>query len=272
MWLNGELAAAGKTEASGAGATLGWGVFTTLGIRAGQPRFLARHVARLERDARLADVSWELNFNRVAAALDQVLRANNVRNGLARLTLTRRGDGRWNAGEGADFSVMALESDVSKTGLRVQLSPFRIEARRALCGVKTTSYLPYLWAYREAQTRGFDEAILRDGDDFLSEGARASLFWWRDGAIFTPSLETGCLAGIGRDLGLEWALQSGLEVRQGRFEAREAEGANEIWLVSAANGPRPIASWHDEAGILRADFPNHGAIGAEFARWFEEQN
>ena len=154
----------------------------------------------------------------------------------------------------------------------MQLSPYRAEAKAPLRGVKTTSYLGYLWAWREARARGFDEAILRDGDDFLCEGARSTLFWLRDGALYTPSFQTGCLRGIGRELTLEWAKFRGLEVRQGQFGADEAENAAEIWLVSAASGPRCVSSWHDENGAMRASFAASGADCAEFTRWFEAQN
>lgn len=272
MWLNGKLVEAGKIEASGAGLNSGWGVFTTLGVRSGKPRFLARHFARLGRDARAADVPLEWDFAAISQGLEETLALSDVKNGLARLTLSRRGDGRWNTRSGADLSILALETPPATAPLRVQLSPFRVENRRPLCGVKTTSYLPYLWAWREARARGFDEAILRDGHDFLSEAARSTLFWIDKNRLFTPSLQTGALAGIGRELALEWAQNCGLEAQEGEFAAREIESASEIWLVSAASGPKIVASWHDEDGIARLVFPTKGAVCGEFASWFEAQN
>ncbi|MBW3638138.1 MAG: aminotransferase class IV, partial [Armatimonadetes bacterium] len=244
IWLNGTLLPNGSLDASSAGLTLGWGVFTTLGIRGGAPRFLERHFERLRRDAHEAQIAFDFDLEAVRRAVVAVARANGVANGIARLTLTQRGDGRWNTQNGADFSIFALETSPQNEPLRVQLSPYRVEARRALAGVKTTSYLPYFWAWREAQPNGFDEAILRDGSDFLSEGARATLFWVKGGELFTPSLETGCLRGIGRDLTLEWARERSIAAHEGRFLAGEAENADEMWLVSAALGPRLVASWH----------------------------
>lgn len=278
MWLNGQLAepgaiaASGTVAASGAGLTLGWGVFTTLGVREGRPRFLARHVLRLERDAREADVPFDLDFDSISLGLGEVLRANSIKNGLARLTLTRRGDERWNTDSGADFSILALETPPLAGAMRVQMSPYRVEARRALCGVKTTSYLDYLQTHREAKARGFDDAILRNGRDFLSEAARATLFWAKNQVLYTPSLLTGCLRGIGRELAVEWAKSSGLEVREGEFAASQAAGASEIWLVSAATGPRPVGSWHDENGDPITEFLHSGPLTGQFARWFEARN
>ncbi len=268
MWLNGRLVENGAVAASGAGLTLGWGVFTTLGVRGGEPRLLARHVARLERDARAANVPFALDFAEIRQGLGEVTSANRVKNGLARLTLTKRGDGRWSEDEGADFSILALETAQVAGAMRVQLSPYRVEAQRALCGVKTTSYLDYLLAHQAAKAGGFDDAILRDGRDFLSEAARASLFWVKNRVIFTPSLDTGCLRGIGRELALEWASAANFEVRQGGFQALEAESAEEIWLVSAASGARAIASWHGENGEMSTELEAQNPVMAEFSRWF----
>ncbi len=272
IWLNGTLLPNGALDASSAGVTLGWGVFTTLGIRGGAPRFLERHFERLQHYADEAQIDFEFDFEAVSRGLASVARANGVANGSARLTLTQRGDGRWNHQKGSDFLIFALETSPHNEPLRVQLSLYRIEARRALAGVKTTSYLPYLWAWREAKSNGFDEAILRDGDDNLSEGARATLFWIKGGELFTPSLETGCLRGIGRDLTLEWARERSIGVNEGRFLAGEAENADEVWLVSAAQGPRLVASWHDEAGAMRREFGAPSELERDLGAWWEKSD
>lgn len=270
MWLNGQLVENGALDASSAGITLGWGVFTTVGIRGGAARFLPRHVERLQRDASEAQIDFDFDLEEVSRAVSAVVRANAVGDGIARLTLTQRGDGRWNHENGADFSIFAGETSPQSEPLRVQLSPYRVEARRPLAGVKTTSYLPYFWAWREAKSNGFGEAILRDGSDFLSEGARATLFWVENDEIFTPSLDTGCLRGIGRDLTLQWARGRSIAVREGRYLAEEARNAAEMWLVSAAQGPRLVASWHDEVGILRREFGATSEIGRDLGAWWQK--
>ncbi len=284
FWLNGQLiensganiGVNGQISAQSAGLTTGWGVFTTLGVRACTPRFLQRHVQRLQRDSNEADVPFELDFNAISHAVNTVLRANSIQNGMARLTLTRRGDRRWNTQSGADFSVFALETEALNTSLntslRVQMSPFRVEGRRALVGVKVTSYLPYLWAWREAKSRGFDEAILRNGHEFWCEGARSTLFWANNGELFTPSLQTGCLRGIGRDLVLEWARAHQIPIYEGQFLDGDVETADEIWLVSGANGSRPVSALYDESGEIKANFTTKNTLCGDFARWFEAQS
>jgi branched-chain amino acid aminotransferase len=270
IWLNGQIFENGLIDASNAGVTLGWGVFTTIGIKGGMPLFLGRHIERLARDAQTADIPLHHPREEIEAGLAAVLKSNAVPDGLARLTLTRRGDGRWNDDQDADLSIMAHEAIPSSGELRVQLSPYRIEARRPLAGVKTTSYLSTLWAWREAKAQGFDEAILRDGNDFLSEGARSNLFWIKSGALFTPSLETGCLRGLGRDLVLEWARAQSITVHESQFPFSEALDADQAYVVSAATGPRPITSWHDEEGELLHQWPGGSELIHELKKWWDD--
>ncbi|HEX8466005.1 MAG TPA: aminotransferase class IV [Abditibacterium sp.] len=267
MWLNGELVENGAIDASSAGLTLGWGVFRTLGVVAGAPRFFARHFERLREDAAAAQLDFSFSSAVVFEALQRVLRAHSVENGLARLTLTQRGDGRWNSQDGVDFSILAVQQSPVSTSARVITSRYCVEAKRPLAGVKTTSYLPSLWAWREAKQAGFDEAILCVGAGFLSEGARSTLIWAKNGEIWTPSLECGCLRGVGRDLVLEWAAANEIRCRQGRFQPENALEADEMWLVSAASGARFVAAWHDENGVLRRDFSQH-SLGEQFQKWW----
>jgi branched-chain amino acid aminotransferase len=269
IWFNGQLENHSISPSS-AGVTLGWGVFTTIGVRQGSPLFLERHLERLQRDAGEADIPFAMDLTMIRQGVEDVLRADQIKQGLLRLTLTQRGDERWSQSEGADLSIMALETSHSPAPLRVQMSPYRVEAKRPLAGVKTTSYLPYLWAWREAKSQGFDEAILRNGGDFLSEAARSSLFWVKKGEFFTPSLGTGCLRGLGRDLLVEWLEGKGKTIRSGEFSALEVLDADETHLISAATGPRPIGSWHDENGVLLRRWDESGPLWSELRTWWEQ--
>lgn len=270
IWLNGALLERGALDASGAGTLLGWGVFTTLGVRDGRALFAQRHLARLRRDAHETGLACPFSDAQIADGWRAVLRAQAIGDGWLRLTLTQRGDGRWNDAAGADLSIVATPGVSTPAPARVQLSPFRVEARRPLAGVKTTSYLPYLWAWRQAHARGCDEALLRESRDWLCEGARSTLFWERDGTLHTPDLNTGCLRGVGRDLVLEWANARQIEVRQGFFAPDEARAARALWTVSAANGPRAALSWHDEDGALQREYPPANALCCDLQSWWRQ--
>ena len=206
IWFNGQLTGGGRLDATAAGALLGWGVFSTLAIRGGSPIFWARHAARLERDAGVARVDLTFGAAQLRAGVDELVGALGIGEGLARITGTRRGDGRWNLESGADWSIVAQvapSTAASDEPLRLMVSPSRVAANAPLAGVKTTSYLPYLWAWQNARDAGFDEALLLTEGGLVCEAARASVFWLDAGKWRTPALDCGCLRGVGREVVLE---------------------------------------------------------------------
>ena len=266
IWFDGQLTLDltpdAQIDATNAGALLGWGVFTTLAIRGGAPVFWPHHAARLERDAKAARVDFLFDKNRLHAGLMQLVRAAKIGDGVARISGTKRGDGRWNEAEGAHWSIVARGGVAASTApLKLEVSPFRVAARAPLAGVKTTSYLPYLHAWNEARARGYDEALLLTEKDWICECARASIFWAKGGALYTPSLPCGCLRGVGRAIVLER-----FAVNQGRFSLADLWEADEAFLVSGAAGARAIGSICSE-GQTR-NWPDIGPLTTDICNGF----
>ena len=251
LWLNGVFKdpAEATIGAASAGVLSGWGVFTTIGVWAGRPFAWERHLARLRRDAARAEVPITYDDACLRYALDSLIERNVVREGAARLTVTRRGDERWNLTAGSDVSILVKsqkqESQPPASGLRLVISPYRIEARRPIAGVKATSYLDYQLVGRVARERGFDEAVLCNSEGAVCECAHSNLFWVQGGKLCTPALQTGCLAGIARDIVIEWAEEEGITVQQGVFSIGQLRAAEEVFVTAATTGPRSVSAFYD---------------------------
>ncbi len=271
QWLNGAFLDESKAliAANASGILLGWGVFSTLGVREGRAIAADRHCARLRQNAAALDIEFAFADEVLCDALREVIARNAVQNGIARLTLTNRGDGRWNRDEGNDLSIIAFNVPAPPLNdLRLILSPFRLDARRALAGIKSTSYMEHQMAWIGAQQKGGDEALLCNQSGAICEGARSNIFWARDGELFTPSLETGCLPGIAREIVIEAAASLGISANEGVFSLSELSGADEIFLSSASSGPRGVASFQiaDDAQI----FPAPGPVTQTLQQWWQQ--
>lgn len=244
VWFNGEILESATVDAANAGALLGWGIFTTIGVRGGRPILLERHYARLARDATQADIELPWSESQFTAGIQDLIRTNGVQHGLARATLTKRGDGRWNAADGADLLLLTHESPSPSTEpARLWLTPCRAPSMGTLAGVKLTSYLPYLMAWQEAQRAGCHDALLTNAAGQILETARANIFWVRDGVLCTPSLDTGCLRGVGREFLMEIAGKDGWTVEEVWGLQPELLAADEVLIVSAATGPRAVSGY-----------------------------
>ena len=62
-----------------------------------------------------------------------------------------------------------------------------------------------------------------------------------DGELLTPPLDSGCLAGITRELTLEWCRAEGLPVREQTLPLSVLETADEVFLTSSTKDVLPIS-------------------------------
>jgi branched-subunit amino acid aminotransferase/4-amino-4-deoxychorismate lyase len=155
-------------------------------------------------------------------------------------------DGRWfprvevaAAGDGHDLRLRLRPAAPASLDARVLVAPRGDpRARPTWKGPD----LERLVALRErAVAAGADEALLRDGDGRLLEGALSSLLWWQDETLWTtPARRT--LPGITRALLLEIARCRGVPVAV-RSPLPEELAACETWLTSALHGIRVVTGW-----------------------------
>ena len=107
-----------------------------------------------------------------------------------------------------------------------------------MAGAKTISYAENVVALAHAHERGADEAILANTVGALCEGTGTNVFVVQGGRVRTPSLSTGCLAGITRELVLEL-----IDVEEtDALTSADLRGADEAFLTSSTRDVHPIAS------------------------------
>ena len=85
-----------------AGLICGWGIFTTLRISRGEAFAYERHWRRLEKDANLTHLPMPYTAAKVRVHLHEVIRANKVSEGCARVYLVYNTIGYWQSDEQLD--------------------------------------------------------------------------------------------------------------------------------------------------------------------------
>ena len=98
--------------------------------------------------------------------------------------------------------------------------PWVRNERSAVAGVKTTSYAENVVALAHAHARGASEALFLNTQGRVCEGTGSNVFAVVDGAILTPPLSSGCLAGVTRDLVIEWCGAEEARPDRGRPDRR----------------------------------------------------
>jgi branched-chain amino acid aminotransferase len=259
-WLNGDLMAdptRGVVAVTDHGFTVGDGVFEAVKTVHGRPFALTRHLERLERSAAgLGLPAPDLDDVRrgVEAVLDG---AEDAPMGRLRITYTAgphpMGSGR---GGGPPTLVVAWSAiEPAATETTVVTVPWTRNEHGATAGLKTTSYAENVIALAHAVERGGSEAVFANTAGNLCEGTGTNVFYVVDGELRTPSLASGCLAGVTRALVVEWC--GAREVDEPLSEV--LAGASEAFLASTTRDVQAIARWDDR------DLPSPGPVTRQCA-------
>lgn len=209
------------------GFTVADGVFETLKVTRGAPFAVSRHLRRLRASASVMGLP-EPDLDRIRHAILVTLDANQEDIGsLARLRITYTAGAGPLGSDRADAPptlVVAMSSmSAWPNSAAVITVPWPRNDRGPLVGVKSTSYAENVLALAEAKRRGASEAVMADTRGRLCEGTGSNVLVVVDGRVCTPTLSTGALPGITRELVLEWC------------EVDEADITIEEWMhVEAA--------------------------------------
>ena len=254
-WVNGEILpdpSAPAVSVDDHGLTVGDGVFEAIKVVDGQPFALTRHLERLARSASglgLPAVDDAAVRGGVAAVLEEPLELGRIR---VTYTAGRAplGSGR---GDGAPTLIVVADSMKPATETTsVVTVPWPRNERGALAGLKTTSYGENVRALARAAERGATEAVFPNLAGNLCEGTGSNVFYVVDGELRTPTLASGCLAGVTRGLVLEWF--GGVEVDE---PIDVVEEASEVFLASTTRDVQGVARWDDR------ELPAPGPVTSE---------
>ncbi|MBI3621886.1 MAG: aminotransferase class IV [Nitrospirae bacterium] len=249
--VNGRLQPAADARVSifDRGLLYGDGIFETFRIYDGRPFRFNDHWRRLQRSTR----SIGLRLPHTAAwfhrQIDTLLDANLLTDALVRLTITR---GAGPAGLEPPTTVAptiilfarpfaGYPKILYQRGLTVIIASIRRPPPSATPPyAKSLSYLGGILAKREAVQRGANDALLLSVEGHVCEGTTSNLFFVRAGTLYTPSVQTGLLQGITRQVVLELARRLKIPVRQGLFLPKTLLAANELFLTNTSYEVMPV--------------------------------
>jgi branched-chain amino acid aminotransferase len=239
VWINGALHAPEDARVSvfDHGILVGDGVFETIKAVRGEAFALTRHLDRLAVSAAgLGLPAPDLDAIR-QGTLDVLAGAPAWDLARIRITYTSGvgplGSDRGSSGSTAIVAI-ASQQPFPATG-DVSVVPWPRNERGALSGLKTTSYGDNAKALEYAHERGGAEAIFGNLAGNLCEGTGSNVFLVRGGQLITPTLSSGCLAGITRALVLEWVGGEEVDVPLSAFTE-----ADEAFLTSTTRDVQPI--------------------------------
>ncbi|MFJ6131429.1 aminotransferase class IV [Janibacter terrae] len=267
VWVNGSLVGTEEPALAALdhGITVGDGAFETCKIVDGEVFAADRHYARLDRTLGglgLPAADRDVIEEGVRAVLGA---GETIGFGRLRYTVTAglgplgsdRGD------SGLTYIVTAAEVPPFAPSVAIATVPWTRNERAATAGLKTTSYADNVIALAHAKAKGASEAIFGNTRDELCEATGSNIFVVVDGVVRTPPLSSGPLAGITRELTIEWARAAGIEVVEEAMPLTVLETADEVFLTGTTRDVHPV---HDVDGrSLEAPGPVTALVRKAFA-------
>jgi len=121
----------------------------------------------------------------------------------------------------------------------------------------TGNYYSTILATTQARRLGYDEALLKDADGYISEGPGSNFFFEKNGKLFTPQLGK-IFPGITRSVVIKIANEMGIEVIEDKFTAddlKDIDGAfftstpSEVAAITSINQTKFLKDWTDTIGF-----------------------
>ncbi|GAB3327233.1 aminotransferase class IV [Haloplanus salinarum] len=187
---------------------------------------------------------------RVAATLD----ANDLADAYVRVSVTRGVQtGKLTPDSEVDPTVVVVVKPLPRGGVDGEPvwdgpATVRTVERRRIpeasmpAAAKTHNYLDGILARLELRGTDADEALVRDVDGFVAEGATSNVFFIDDGVLRTPSLSGPILPGVTRRVVLDLAADLDVPVETGRYGVDAVRDADEAFLTNTTWEVRPVAT------------------------------
>lgn len=244
------------------GLTVGDGVFETVKVVQGAPFALTRHLRRLERSCDGIGLPRP-DEHLLTEAVRETLVANA---GLAldvarmRITVTAGPGPLGSDRTNSEVTIIVAISPQAPWGPTASIVtvPWTRNESGALVGVKSTSYAENVLALRFARNHGADEGIFANTRGEICEGTGTNIFVVVGSLIRTPPLSSGCLAGVTRDLVIEWC-----DATEETFDEAAGLAADEVFLTSSTRDIHPVLQWGERR--WPAPGPVTGRAAAVFA-------
>ncbi|MEM7563238.1 MAG: D-amino-acid transaminase [Pseudomonadota bacterium] len=220
-------------------------IYEVAGVIDGRLLDFEAHMQRLDRSLDEMRMPAPLSHDEILAIMREMVRLNDVTEGLVYLQITRGSDGdrEFLAKEGIKPTVfmftqqkVASERDDYQNGISMVSAPDIRWARR---DIKTVGLMGSVMSKWVAQAANAGEVLmLKDG--YVTEGGCTSFYIIKSGKLITRPLSNDILPGCTRKALLSLVAESDIELDERLFTLEETYTADEAFITGASTYVCPV--------------------------------
>jgi branched-subunit amino acid aminotransferase/4-amino-4-deoxychorismate lyase len=227
----------------------GDGLFESIRVFKGKTPFYNYHFERLLRGMKALRMNIPTYFNPhyIKNELSKVI--ENQPNSRVRLAVYREDGGLYTPStHNIDFlieSTPLLESKYLLNDLGLTIGVFKDYKLRLtpVSAFKTSNSLPYVMAGIFAKENSFEDVLMLNTEGFVAEGISSNIFIVKENKLITPSLSSGCVGGIMRQIVFETAQEQGISCEESNISVQDVETADEVFYTNAMQGIRWVENF-----------------------------
>lgn len=237
------------------GFLYGIGLFETMRTYGGAPFLLERHLFRLEQGCKQLGIEYTGDLHSISEEIQNLLQANELEEGYIRYTVSAGEDvlglpsGNYTRPQRVLYvkPLPPFPSSLYETGRELKLLHTRRNTPEGPVRFKSLHYMNNILAKRELTSYTTTDSVAPEGllltsDGWLAEGIVSNIFFVSSGQLYTPSIQTGILPGITRELVIKLAEGLGMKTEEGLYTWDMLIRADEIFLTNSIQEIVPVTS------------------------------
>jgi branched-chain amino acid aminotransferase len=261
VYLNGALVPRSKARISvfDHAFLYGYGLYETMRAYHGKIFLLERHIKRMLDAAAIVSLADKLAGIDVAKACKETLDANHLQDARIRLTVSNGESdiAPWAGGVMSKPTIVVTARPYTpfsekkyNEGFKVGIASV-VRCRKSVVNtLKSVSHLGSVMARMETAVYGMDEALLLNDDGYIAEGGGCNVFFVKEEALLTPSLDSGILPGVTRDVVIEMAAGMGIEISEVDIRPEALDKFDEAFVTNAMIEVMPVTAVRETSGRM----------------------
>lgn len=216
--------------------------------------FLRDHINRVKLGMTVMrmNVPAEFNTENIQELIIHLLKHNtHAPNARIRLTVFRN-EGGFYTPETNDISFLIESEEIqgeytlNQRGHWVDIYADIKKPLHKLSNLKTGNALLYIMAGLSKQSMKLDDCLLVNENGSICEAISSNLFVVKNGTIYTPPLNEGCVAGIMRKQVMHLAAESKILTFESNISTYTLMNADEVFLTNAIKGVQWVGQFKDK--------------------------
>ncbi|MDX2172616.1 MAG: aminotransferase class IV [Bacteroidota bacterium] len=213
--------------------------------------FLRDHITRLKLGMTVLrmNVPAEFNTENIYELIIQLLKHNShAPNARIRLTVFRN-EGGYYTPETNDISFLIESTELegeytlNHKGFWVDVYSDIKKSINKLSNIKTGNALLYVMAGLAKQSMKLDECFIINENGTICESISSNIFLVKNGTLYTPSLNDGCVAGVMRKQIMTLATQHKILVFETNLTDYTLSNADEVFLTNSISGVQWVGQY-----------------------------